>query len=355
MKTDRVRIELKPGRVACYTYVGPAADGNAFYARMASNAPRLVRLVREFGTDVPLPKLPPISITPCRLLAPPVRETLRELKAIEEGTSLEAMLWQWEAISLMAHKTGLYLTPDDDGKLERLLAEFKKAAREDEQNREEYETLTLDDVKKGAGEYRYATVGRRCIRDKHLVGEWARENMIDLRKMDVHRADYLAWLMRECGSVQEQLQEQLLEPWGEDSQQFLSAAAMIRFRVEYEDAPAHYLTGIIVGRCDPSDMTKLNEIESSSGAGKQKGEHFSSTSIKGFISLYNREFDALGKAPLKQELLDEHGDQLRNFQIRNLADLKRMYNLIKKTRPDDLKVSPARKGRRLKTPSTIIR
>jgi len=264
-------------------------DRRSFYARPRNCKPRVVTLIPALPagaewTKEPFQECAPVTIKPCYLLPPPCRQSPDEWQNVVAD--------KWEFIYGETHRNYLHLTKNDDTPLLVRLDGYKKAARgfyEQEKKsaeqiadpaeraheikmiEDEYNTplhtvhgiecagtlnMTLNMVKRGCGELPGDLPGRTCIRDAYLVGLWAKREGIDLAEMDRWRAECREWIDEHAWRP-----AKIADSWmkdrrrgfvpmdfrGDRDPRFLEFCAGVRFRVEFEDGKAAYLTD-----CPPS-------------------------------------------------------------------------------------------------------
>jgi hypothetical protein len=270
-----VTIELKRGKpVERLDFIAWKDDRRAFYARPHNGKPRVVTLTPALPggadwTTEPFPECAPVKITPCYLLPPPCRKSKDEWKTVIPD--------EWEAVYLKTHGQGLHLSRDDDKALRERLAAHKKAARAD-YDRERKAAEQITDPKERARqietlEHEYnaplhtfhalecagtlnmtlGMVKRGCegIRNTFLVEWWAKRQRVDLAEMTRNRAEFRKWIEELAGrpaiiydSRMKDRRRGLIPPnfHGKRDPRFMALCAAVRFRVEFQDGTAAYLT-----------------------------------------------------------------------------------------------------------------
>lgn len=264
----------------------------AFYARPHNGNPRVITLEPISPEETtwkasPLSELAPIIITRCRLIPPPIRESVADCESQYRE--------QWEVVYWDTHRQMLYLDSKDEKPLLKLLAAYTKAARADyererkdagrttdqaeraarmKQIEHEYTTplhkfdgiecagtlnMTLAMVKRGCGDYPGDTPGLGCIRDAYLVKGWAEREGIDLSEMARRRGEFLKWIYKhraipDCF-------------YGKDDPRFLELCAGVRYRVEFADGTAAFLADYTErSEIRPEELKEIKEIEPTQNA-----------------------------------------------------------------------------------------
>lgn len=298
-------------------------DRKAFYARPHNGSPCVVMLTPALPdgaqwTENPLPEVAPVGITNCRLLPPPCLGSENEWQT--------RFPEEWEAVYWKTHGQRLHLSPSDDAPLLQRLADYKDVEREDyeeklaaaveqtkdadqralclERLEESYNAplrvkkfglefagrlnMSLGMVKRGCGELPGEPLGCSCIRDAYLVQRWAESAKVDLREMDRRRGEFRLWVNEHVGRPamvtdlrRKETREGFVSPKfsGDRDPRFKTLCSAVRFRVEFADKPAVYLTDCEVRQeLRPEELKELKRDlgfatrhERKIRKGKQKG------------------------------------------------------------------------------------
>lgn len=253
-------------------------DRVSFYAKVRRGKPQVIAMTAA-GPEVvegpkPFPACAPVRITRCFLLPPPCRASAEEWASVFPEA--------WESAWIRTHGPGLHLDTSDDGPLEKRIQDLKAASREelaarkkaalriqeeqarqreiewlDSENTERDYNLhvTLEMVKEGHGALSVDLPGRTCIRDAYMVERWAKQQAVDLAEMDLHRKEFCTWLQShfwKCindHDVRMKTREKVVEPLpfhGNLDPFFMKLCALVRFRVEFQDGPAAFVTDLSV-------------------------------------------------------------------------------------------------------------
>lgn len=287
-KMNTVTIELKRGESGeRLDYIGWKDNRRAFYARPHNGKPRVILLTPALPrgaiwTDEPFPECAPVKIVPCTLLPPLMRESESKGKTVIPFDD-------WEDVNGKTHGITLNLTSDDDKTLRERLAKYKKSARSDYRRYKNAAEEITDPAEQArtveAIEREYngplhtfeglecagklnmtlSMVKRGCegIRDALLLEWWAKKQGVDLEAMRPNRAKFWEWIVTHAevskniydSSMKELYRSHVpLDFCGDRDPQFLAACAGIRFRIEFQNGAAAFLT-----ECDSRTELRAEE------------------------------------------------------------------------------------------------
>ena len=289
---------------------------------------RRVELIRALPEAAPewhgLTKSDPVRIVHCRVLTPPCRQSIGEWEAgldFAEPWEIEYCNRHRELLVLSSAGTPLPTdsnsafvvhSEDDEPLVGRLVAckedwresfeQEKKALNhiEDEKERGKAKrqlyaryhapfhfqfgawragllNLTLEQIKQGDG----IQPDGRCIRDGYLIDYWAKRQGYDLQDMVRRRSEFFHDLKSHAGAIYQHPNKagsgETFRPVSlrrEDDPRFLSCAARVSFRCDFEDGSSAYLQEFKFSTPQLPEIQQLaNLLEGARSRGFRETEH----------------------------------------------------------------------------------